>query len=182
MKTYKKGEIAKVVLKSLVISGAIVAVVTLPGMAPILNLFGNDKRKSWKIKRTLRQFKKQKLVKVYYRENKEFIEITNKGKRRLLQYDYEDIKIDIPQKWDKFWRIVIFDIPEERRRSRNALVLKLKELGFIMMQKSIFVYPYKCKDEIDFIGEHLFIRKYINYILAKKIENEKKFKKVFNIN
>lgn len=182
MKVYKKGEIAKIVLKSLIIGGVVVAVVALPGMAPVLNLFGNDKRKNWKINRTLKQFERKKLVKMYYKGNKEFIEITEKGRKRLLQYEYEDMKINIPPKWDKLWRIVIFDIPEKRRKSRNALVIKLKELGFCMIQKSVFVYPYKCKDEIDFVGEHLFIRKHINYILAKNIENEKKFKKLLNIN
>jgi phenylacetic acid degradation operon negative regulatory protein len=181
MKVYKKGEIAKIILKSLVLGGVVVSVIALPGMAPVLNLFGNDKRKSWKLNRTLKQCKKQKFVKIYYRNGEEFIEITKKGKERLLQYDYEDMKINIPKRWDGLWRIVIFDIPEKRRKLRNALVLKLKELGFVMIQKSIFVYPYKCKEEIDFVSEHLYIRKYINYILARNIEHEKKFKKLFNI-
>lgn len=181
MKTYKKGEIAKIILKSLVIGGAVVAVVALPGMAPVLNLFGNDKRKNWKINRTLQQFKKQKFVKIYYKDNEEFIEITERGKKRLLRYDYEDIKINIPKKWDKLWRIVIFDIPEKRKKARDAINIKLKELGFCSIQKSTFIFPYDCKNEIDFIGEHMFARKYINYIVAKEVENERKLKKFFNL-
>lgn len=181
MKIYKKGEIAKVVLKSLLIGGAVVAVVALPGMAPILNLFGSDKRKNWKIDRTLRQFKKQKFIKIYYKGDKEFIEITEKGQKRLLQYNYEDMKIKKPKKWDRLWRIVIFDIPEKRKKARDAINIKLKELGFYPIQKSTFIFPYECKNEVDFIGEYMFTRKYINYILAKEVENKKKLKKFFNI-
>lgn len=181
MKTYKKGEIAKVILKSLFIGGVVISVVALPGMAPVLKLFANDKNKKTKINRVLKQFKKQKFVKMYYKDNKEFIEITEKDKKRLLQYDYEELKINIPKKWDKLWRVVIFDIPEKRKKARDAINIKLQELGFCSVQKSIFIFPYKCKNEIDFIVEHLFIRKYINYLLVKEIENEKELKKIFNL-
>lgn len=49
MKTYKKGEIAKVILKSLFVGGVIISVVALPGMAPVLKLFANDKNKKQKL-------------------------------------------------------------------------------------------------------------------------------------
>ena len=31
----------------------------------------------------------------------------------------------------------------------------MRELGFIALQKSLFVLPYDCKKEIEFIGEFL---------------------------
>ncbi|MFQ5661689.1 MAG: hypothetical protein ACE5F2_00340 [Candidatus Paceibacteria bacterium] len=181
MKAYKKGDIAKAVLKGLVLGGIVVAVVALPGMAPVLNLFGNDKRKKEKIRRTLKQLEKKRFVKMYYKDNKELVEITEKGKKRLLQYDYDDIKIKIPKRWDGLWRIVIFDVPENRKKARDSINIKLKELGFYSIQKSTFIFPYECKNEIDFIKEHLFVRKYVDYIVAKSIENEIKLKKIFNI-
>lgn len=118
---------------------------------------------------------------MYYKDNKEFIEITEKGKKRLFQYDYEELKINIPKKWDKLWRVVIFDIPEKRKKARDAINIKLQELGFRSIQKSTFIFPYKCKNEIDFVAEHLFIRKYVNYLLVKEIENEKELKKIFDL-
>lgn len=182
MKKFKRGEIAGTVLKGVFIGGVVVAVVALPGMAPVLNLFGgNNKRSQYKLRRALYQLKKNKLVNIYYKGNEEFIEITEKGKKRLLQYDYDNIKIKMPKKWDGMWRIVIFDIPEKRKKARNAVVMKLKEIGFYSIQKSTYISPYECKDEIDFIGEHLFIRKYIDYIIAKSIDKEEKLKKLFKI-
>ena len=79
------------------------------------------------------------------------------------------------------WRMVIFDIPEKRKKARNAINFKLKELGFYPIQKSTFIFPYECKNEIDFIGEHFFARKYISYIIAKYIDDEKKLRKLFNL-
>lgn len=182
-KEYKKGEITKAVLKSLLIGGMIIAVVALPGMAPVLNLFqSSDNRSRRKFRNGLYRMKKQKLVEIYYINNEEVVEITEKGKKRLLQYDYDDMKINTHKKWDNLWRIVIFDIPEKRKKARNAINLKLKELGFYPIQKSTFVFPYECKKEIDFIGEHFFVRKHINYIVAKNIDDDKKLKKFFNFN
>lgn len=182
MKKFKRGEIAGAVLKGIILGGIVVAVVALPGMAPVLNLFGgNNKRNQYKLKRALYQLKKNKFVNIYYKEDKEFIEITEKGRKRLLQYDYDNLKIKIPKKWDGMWRVVIFDIPEKRKRARNAINIKLKEIGFYSLQKSTFIFPYECKDEIDFVGEHLFVRKYIDYIIANSIDSNEKLKKYFKI-
>lgn len=67
---------------------------------------------------------------------------------RLTSSGQEKIKRDFPivslqnQKWDKKWRIVIFDIAEVSRRTRDLLRLKLKELGFGMLQESVWLTPY----------------------------------------
>ena len=182
IKISKKGDIAKVVLKSLLIGGMIVSVIALPGMAPVLDFFQSDKKnKKRRMYDTLYKMKKQRLVKMYYKDGKEVIEITEKGKKKLLKYEFDEMKIKIPKRWDGLWRIVIFDIPEKRKKARDAINYKLKDLGFYPIQKSTFIFPYECKNEIDFVAEHFFARKYINYIVAKEIDNSEKLKKIFKI-
>ncbi len=44
--------------------------------------------------------------------------------------------------WDKKWRLLIFDIAEEFKVFRDGLRNKLKELGFAMWQKSVYVSPH----------------------------------------
>ena len=56
-----------------------------------------------------------------------------------------------------------FDVPEKRRKIRDALRNKLKELGFYELHHSLFVFPYPCRDEIDFIVEVLDARPYVIY-------------------
>ena len=96
-----------------------------------------------------------------------------------MRYDFNKMKIKIPNKWDGLWRMVIFDIPEDRRKVRNAINFKLKDLGFVSLQKSVFVYPYECRNGIDFVGEFFYARKYIRYIEVRDIDNDKKLKKKF---
>lgn len=82
---------------------------------------------------------------------------------------------------DKKWRIVTFDIPEKFKKARNALREKLKDLGFLKYQKSIFIYPYECKDEIDFVIEFFDIRPFVRYIEAENLDNEIDFKRRFQL-
>lgn len=93
----------------------------------------------------------------------------------------DNLKFKKQEKWDGLWRIIIFDIPEKFKKARNALAQKLKSAGAYPLQKSVFVYPYDCKDDIDFIVEFFNLRKYVRFILAKEIDNELHLKKIFNL-
>jgi DNA-binding transcriptional regulator PaaX len=161
------------------VAGGVVLVLSSPYAAKfIVNYFRGDKRK---FIRSVETLKKARYVSSYYKDGKEVIEITEKGKRRSLQYDFEDMKIGVPKRWDGLWRLVTYDIKENRKRSRDLFVVRLKELGFYPYQKSIFVLPFPCKDEIDFMKEHLFLGDSIHYIEATHIDNEEILKKKFEL-
>ncbi|KKR22442.1 MAG: Transcriptional regulator, PaaX family, partial [Candidatus Daviesbacteria bacterium GW2011_GWB1_39_5] len=42
------------------------------------------------------------------------------------------------EKWDGYFRVVIFDIPEKHRKVRNVFRYRLKEWGFKAWQKSVW--------------------------------------------
>ena len=46
---------------------------------------------------------------------------------------------DKNERWDKKWRVVIFDIPETNKRVRQALRETLKVLEFWPLQKSVWI-------------------------------------------
>ncbi len=126
-----------------------------------------------RLKEIIKEFYQEKLVE--YREKPdESIEIvlTEKGKIKALEGKIDELEVKIPKTWDKLWRVVIFDIPEKKKKARDALRRKLKELGFLEFQKSVFIFPYECKDEIEFIVEVFEIRKYVRYLIVKEITNE----------
>ena len=86
------------------------------------------------------------------------------------------------QKWDKKWRIVIFDIPQELHNKRNIFRAKLKHLGFHMLQKSVFVFPYPCEEELARYCNQLKISGYINVLLAENLGyTEEEIRKFFNL-
>lgn len=75
-------------------------------------------------------------------------ELTQKGRSRAMRFKLDDLEVKKPKRWDGKWRMVIFDIPEARRKVRDELRKRLKRLGFHEVQKSSFVIPYPCEDEI----------------------------------
>ncbi len=104
--------------------------------------------------------------------------LTEKGKQKALRYNLE--KIEIPkQKWDGRWRIVVFDIPESRRDARDAFRALLKKMGFYELQKSVFIHPYECKNEIDFVVEFFQLNRNVRYGILDSIDNELHLRDIF---
>lgn len=144
--------------------------------------------KEWKkinersLRDAIRKLYKSKMVD--FRENKDntvLIVLTSKGKKRILKYDLDKIEIKKPLRWDKLWRLVVFDIPEDKNLGRKALTAKLKELGFYPMQKSVFIHPYECKDEIDFITEMFELAPYVRFLRVKDVDIELDLKDRFRL-
>jgi DNA-binding transcriptional regulator PaaX len=143
--------------------------------------------KEWKkidekaLKEDIKKLYRSKLIKRKENPNGSFtFVLTDKGKLRALTYHFQTIKIE-RENWDKKWRIVIFDIPEKIKRARDALRDKLKEIGFYELQKSVFVFPYECKNEIDFIIEFFNLRRYVRFGVLNTIDNELHLKRIFNL-
>jgi DNA-binding transcriptional regulator PaaX len=100
---------------------------------------------------------------------------------RALRYQFNNLIIKRPQRWDKKWRIVLFDIPEEKRKIRDALRKKLKNLGFLEFQKSVFIFPYPCSNEINFVVNFFDIHNYVYYLEAP-ISSDFDFREYFKLN
>ncbi len=105
--------------------------------------------------------------------------LTNKGRVKVLHCRFSDLIKD--KKWDKKWRMVIFDVPEKIRQGRNALRYKLKELGFYKLQESVFVFPYECRKEISIIVNFFKMGKYVQYGVLESIDDEDNLKEFFNL-
>src|SRR3989338_143851 len=65
-------------------------------------------------------------------------------------------------KRDGIWKIVIFDIPERKRRVRTFLRGRLKHLNFQRWQNSTWISPYaldrEIEEELKQLAERYFIR------------------------
>lgn len=123
--------------------------------------------------RIVKEFRQERLIDfVEQKDGVTKIVITEKGKIRALKFNIDIIKISKPLRWDKKWRIIMFDIPEKRRAERNVLREKLKDIGFKEIQKSVFVHPYSCFDEINFITEYFQLRRFVRFGEMTNLSNE----------
>lgn len=107
--------------------------------------------------------------------------LNDMGKRKALTYRANNMKIERAGIWDKKWRVVIFDIPEDEREARDALRGHLESMGFFVLQRSVFAHPFNCRNEIDFLIELYGIREYVRFMVVEYIDNETHLKKFFKL-
>ena len=107
--------------------------------------------------------------------------LSDEGKEVALTYNLDRIAIQKPAHWDGKWRVVMFDVPENLKKVRDTLRLHFKNMGFYEFQKSVFVHPYPCKDEIEFIIEHYDIRRFLRFMVATDIDTAIELKRHFRL-
>ena len=107
---------------------------------------------------------------------------TQQGRRWLKQSLYKYSPYLRKGPWDKKWRIIIFDIPQEKHITRIRFRNRLKLLGCVMLQKSVFVFPYPCHEEIGDIASYLEVSDYVDILTAESVGfREAEFLKIFEL-
>lgn len=179
--------ITKVALSVIAIAGISGIVLFAMGMGNAVQVFSmfkkSNKYSQLQIKSAMINLRKQKFIEYVSDKNGTIIvKITTKGNSVLRSFSIDLIKIPIQKQWDGEWRLVMFDLPIKYTKARDSLRFKLKQLGFIQFQKSVWIYPYPCTEEILFIADYYKIGNYIEILEVSNILREMKFEKAFNLN
>lgn len=109
------------------------------------------------------------------------IVLAKKGKKLKIRRKLDTLKIPRPKRWDQKWRLVIFDVPHDKKQARGALRELLYQLGFYPLQKSVYIHPYPCEEEIDFVASVFGVRKYIVLLTVSEFEGEEKLRNRFGL-
>jgi phenylacetic acid degradation operon negative regulatory protein len=118
------------------------------------------------LNRSLQRMRKQNLLKEKDRKGEVLYSLTKEGIKKLTEFRLKNI-LKAAQEWDGFWRVIIFDIPEEMRLFRNVFRRKMISFNFFPLQKSVFVYPFPCEKEIAVLAKFFNAKGYVQVILAK---------------
>tara|TARA_B100000745_G_scaffold282775_1_gene216316 strand:- start:153 stop:707 length:555 start_codon:yes stop_codon:yes gene_type:complete len=182
MKQFDKGELAKTILLSAVAAGAVATVLVLPGLAVLFKeLDARDARERYRVKRTVERLRQQGYLMREIKNGKERLVLASKGRERIADYLTDELYIPTKKRWDKKWRVVMFDIPEKKGRARRAVSWKIRDIGMFAIQNSVFISPYPCKKEIDQVTKHYGVEKYFVYFEAGLIECESDLLSIFNL-
>lgn len=190
MQKLKRNDLAKeILLKIASIAGATALTLTLiivPGLGlvvkEILDEYKNhSKSRRQAIRRAFNRLYNQKLFAIKKVDGKTVLVLTEKGRKRVLEYKLDELEIKPTKKWDGIWRIIVFDIPENRKKERGIFRAKLRQWKCYPYQKSIFITPYPCRKEIDVLTKFYHINPYVKIIEAKNFDGELKVKKYFNL-
>lgn len=171
-------------LLELAVGGATISVALLAPNAlqvldkPLKVFFKNmDARKREReLHRTAKYMVRQGLLSGNYEHG---LVITKAGRKRAEQADFNKLFISAPEIWDKQWRLVMFDIPENRRIERARLTQTLRRLGFQPLQQSIWIHPFPCRETIQSACVHLGVSQFVTYIVTAHIDYEEKLRTRF---
>ena len=111
----------------------------------------------------------------------EMYSLTPKGESRLHDIIIDNIKITNQKSWDGKWHLVMYDLPVRFKKARNAFRWKLKDLGFFQFQKSAWIYPYSCEEEVLFVADFYGVRKHIEILEVDKILDDRKLRAHFRV-
>lgn len=183
------GELTKDILLIVAAAGILAIAATSPYF--LINLarviikdkkYNKNKINERNLSRSLKRLEKNRFFILRQASGKFYIKLSEKGEKIVQQIKFDNLKITVPKKWDKQWRIIIFDIPEKgKKRARDALRIKLREWKFYQLQKSVWVCPYPCEEEIQVLCDIFKIGDFVNIITANKIDNDKDLKKYFHL-
>jgi DNA-binding transcriptional regulator PaaX len=82
----------------------------------------------------------------------------------------DEIIIEIPKKWDKRWRVVSFDVPISYSKQRMAFTQKLRGFNFVLLQKSVWIHPAPCFDQIEQLASHYNIMRYCTLLEVSRLD------------
>jgi DNA-binding transcriptional regulator PaaX len=187
----KRNEISKMILKGLFYGGAIAIASTSPTFGskilPHIIKYARQRKKQKEIEKrkftnAFYNLKKQGLVKMDYHGKQLHISLTEEGRKRCGKFQVDDLKIKKPIRWDKKWRVLIFDIGEKNKVKREALRGKLKELGLYQLQKSVWVCPYDFLKEMDILRRFFGLKNNeMKIITASSIEDDRELRNYFKM-
>lgn len=169
-KRKKKQDIQKTLLAVVSTTAILATAMVAPNVLQVfeqLGIVGSRKKES--ISRARGKLLRDGLLS---KDKNGYLILTKAGRVELARKQLAQYKIEKPRKWDGRWRMIIFDIPERRRKTRDQIRHTLNNIGFFRLQDSIWVYPYNCEDLIALLKSDMQIGKDLLYVIADSLEGD----------
>lgn len=184
-KRAKRVRLENMILGTLAVAGVVVVAAAAPNVLQLLKradpdwILKRDPRR--RLRETLSRMKRKGLVKFEVHNGRNLPHLTVEGKREARRLSVGMLQLKRPIRWDRKWRIVIFDIPEKRKGLREHVRRMVSSMGFYRLQDSVWVFPYDCEEVVALLKLDLKIGKDLIYIIADAIEFDKPLRQHFEL-
>lgn len=178
----RKRNVRNAVLATIGIAGLITVAAVAPKTLHLLKVTGIDAKLRYRTKSVLYRLKQKGEIEFVERDGKKYARLTERGERALeLLRQKESFMNNKKRKWDHRYRLVMFDIPERRKSTRERIRFEMREIGFLRIQDSSWLYPYDCEEFVALLKADLHIGKDVLYAVVEEIENDAWIKKHFDL-
>lgn len=181
-KRAKKENVQSAILNALTLAGVMGMAIAAPNAIQALRKLGFLDLNTKNPNRSLQSLVRQKYIEFGIGSSgKKFLSITEKGKKKLRWLEMNNFQLKKPKKWDRKWRILVFDVKEKERRKRDELRDYLYKIGFKRLQDSVWVFPYDCEDLLMLLKADLGLGRNMLYIVADVVENDRSLREEYGL-
>ena len=179
--------IRKIVLHTIASAGVLSLALLAPNALQLLAATekGSSKKRrmnpKYLIDSTFGKLLTQGLVNITEGERGKIVRLTDDGKHRLAKMIATSPDSRKHKRWDKRWRIVMYDISEKRKGTRIALQRTLQNFGFYQLQASVWIYPYPCEELLILLKADFKVGHDVLYGVIEKIEGDTKIREYFHL-
>lgn len=146
---------------------------------PILSLqkikhvtLDSEPEKAYAFNRSIKNIIKAGEAELINSGRQDFMRLTKTGKMKLNNLLLSGEEKLANTHWDGFWRIIILDLPEERKDERDALRYLLKRAGFICTRNILWISPNPYEYLFANIKKDLGLKTELIIIVTNKIDEE----------
>jgi DNA-binding transcriptional regulator PaaX len=154
-------------------SGKIIKIV---GQKPAISLeeihegFGDENKYS--VTRSLKGLREAGLIEHLSSAHQEYARLTKEGKKKMHSLIIESDTGLVPHTWDGFWRIIILDLPEERKHERESLRYLLKKANFVCIKNTVWISPYPYENLFTNIKKDLGLSTELMIVVTDKLDDD----------
>lgn len=179
---HRKDYIQKAVLATVGIAGMLAVAAVAPNTLRLLGGYKTTRRFPYRAQTALGRLVAKGYVRFEMRGEKRCAVLTDSGKRSL-EFDTQLslLRARRTKKWDRRWRMIMFDIPERRKNDRDALRRTMIEAGFLCFQDSVWIYPYECEDFVRLLKIDRHFGNAVRYAIIESLENDAAIRMHFDL-
>ncbi len=154
------------------ISGKILKKLAGKPAVPLEFLKEQDTKTTYAVSRALKNLVEAGYAEIHKSDQQNYARITPKGKQKLHVLDLEGGASLVPQTWDGFWRIIILDLPEERKGEREALRYLLKKANFVCIKNTVWISPLPYENIFINIKKDLGLTTELMILVTEKLDDD----------
>lgn len=180
----RKNVLTHLVLSTVGIAGGLAIALVAPNAIGAMSKLGlvPGRRQKDSINQARDRLIRQGLIKV----GGGYLRVTSRGEVALRLLEDRDSRVPghgrrQPERWDGRWRVLIFDIPETKRATRDKIRRSLMSVGFIRLQDSVWAYPYDCEDFVALLKADFKIGRDVLYLIVEEMEADQSLRQRFGL-
>lgn len=122
------------------------------------------------INRTLKKMIDDDMLNEHETERSSFLSLTSSGRQKLRNIKLSSNSHLVSTTWDGYWRMVIIDIPEARKKDQDAVRYLLKKAQFVQIKSSVWISPYPLEHMMINIKQDMKLENDILVLVTDKLD------------